>query len=425
MKIQMPSQSISLYNQLAKNKQFKKTVNFNLKRIKDALCKLQNPERKLNNVINIIGSDGKFSVLNTLKYFIEENKQTASAYISPSIKSIRDRFWMGHDYLSYNEIKNSIKKIENLKIELTIFEVLTLVYIINASKCYNDYNLVEAGALFAKDSTNVFDFPLIQAVVNINKQHLNFVKKKTVNEIIYQKVGFLSNFTKIYVGKQNPKNEKKIKSYLKNNLSKKIYSNNWRLIEKNNNYFYKDKKNIIPLKTKNIYSKGIFNNIAMAVKIALDLGINKKVISKALPKLKFEGRIQYIFSGKLVKKLYPKEKFLIDGCHSTISGKNLSDYLKTIKSPKYGIWSMMKNKDPSNFIKQFKGIFKKIYTLPINGEKNSMYPETLAKIARKHNISASSFKDLNNVLKEISNKEKKIICVFGSLYQCGNILKKN
>ena len=163
----------------------------------------------------------------------------------------------------------------------------------------------------------------------------------------------------------------------------------------------------------------------MAVKIALDLGINKKVISKALPKLKFEGRIQYIFSGKLVKKLYPKEKFLIDGCHSTISGKNLSDYLKTIKSPKYGIWSMMKNKDPSNFIKQFKGIFKKIYTLPINGEKNSMYPETLAKIARKHNISASSFKDLNNVLKEISNKEKKIICVFGSLYQCGNILKKN
>ena len=43
-------------------------------------------------------------------------------------------------------------------------------------------NLIEAGALFAKDSTNVFDFPLIQAVVNINKQHLNFVKKKTISE---------------------------------------------------------------------------------------------------------------------------------------------------------------------------------------------------------------------------------------------------
>ena len=36
----------------------------------------------------------------------------------------------------------------------------------------------------------------------------------------------------------------------------------------------------------------------MAIKIALDIGISKKVISKALPKLKFEGRIQYISTGK-------------------------------------------------------------------------------------------------------------------------------
>ena len=179
----MPSQSISLYNLLAKKKQFKKTVNFDLKRIKTALNKLGNPEKKLKNVINIIGSDGKFSVLNTLKYFIEENKQTTSAYISPSLKDIRERFWMGNHYLSYEEIKKSIKKIESLKIKLTIFEVLTLVYILNASKHNNDYNLVEAGALFAKDSTNVFDFPLIQAVVNINKQHLNFVKKKILMKL--------------------------------------------------------------------------------------------------------------------------------------------------------------------------------------------------------------------------------------------------
>ncbi len=421
----MPSRSISLYNLLAKKQLFKKTVNFDLKRIKQALNRLGNPERKLKNVINVIGSDGKYSVLNSLKYFIEENKQTTSAYISPSLKDIRERFWMGSNYLPYKDIKKSIKKIENLKIKLTIFEVLTLIYIINASENNNDYNLVEAGALFAKDSTNVFDWPLIQVVVNINKQHLNFVKKKTINEIIFQKVGFLSNFTNIYVGKQNPANEKKIKSFLKKNLSKKIYSNNWNLIEKKKNFFFKDNNNFIPIKTKNVKSKGLFNNIAMAIKIALDLGISKKVISKALPKLKFEGRIQYIESGKLVKKLYPKEKLLIDGCHSTVSGKNLSDYLKTIKTPKYGIWSMMKNKDPSNFIKQFKGIFKKIYTIPIGGEKNSMSPTILEKIAKQNNIDALSIKNFETVLKKISSKEKKIICLFGSLYQCGNILNKN
>ena len=112
----MSSQSISLYNLLAKKKQFKKTVNFDLKRIKTALNKLGNPEKKLKNVINIIGSDGKYSVLNTLKHFIEENKQTTAAYISPSLKDIRERFWMGSDYLSYRDIKKSIDLIADLKI---------------------------------------------------------------------------------------------------------------------------------------------------------------------------------------------------------------------------------------------------------------------------------------------------------------------
>ena len=92
---------------------------------------------------------------------------------------------------------------------------LTVIFILNAAKKNNDYNLIEAGALFAKDSTNVFDFPKIQAIVNINKQHLNFLKKKTLNEVIYQKVGFLSNFTNIYIGKQKPKVLNKNKKIIK------------------------------------------------------------------------------------------------------------------------------------------------------------------------------------------------------------------
>ena len=198
------SQSIDLYNQLAKNNLFSKSVNFDLRRIKLILQKLNHPEKKLKNVINIIGSDGKYSLLTSLKYFIEADNQKSSAYISPSLKNIRDRFWMGDSFLSYKEIKKSIKIIKKQKVNLTIFEVLTVIFIINAAKKNNDYNLIEAGALFAKDSTNLFSFPKIQAVVNINKQHLNFLKKKTINEVIYQKVGFLSNFTNIYVGKQKP-----------------------------------------------------------------------------------------------------------------------------------------------------------------------------------------------------------------------------
>ena len=103
------SQSISLYNQLAKNKFFNKSINFDLKRIKSALKKLDHPEKKLKNIINIIGSDGKYSLLTSLKYFIEANNPTTSAYISPTLKKIKERFWMGENYLNYQDIRKTIK----------------------------------------------------------------------------------------------------------------------------------------------------------------------------------------------------------------------------------------------------------------------------------------------------------------------------
>ena len=419
------SQSINLYKQLANHKLFNKTINFNLKRIKLVLKKLNHPERKLNNVINFLGSSGKFSTLFSVKNFIEANKQTVTAYISPSLKDIKERFWIGNRFLTHQEIRQSIKIIEKLKVPLTIFEVLTVIYIINASKHIADYHLVEAGALFAKDSTNVFDFPLAQVVVNINKQHLNFLSKKTLEEVIYQKIGFLSNFTNIYVGKQKPNVLREIKDNLKNNKSNIIYPSSWKLIKKKNRYFYQDKKNKIKLNTKTIHSKGLLENLCHAIKIALDLKIDKKIIEKTVPKIFFEGRFQYLDKGKIKKKLKKYEKIMLDGAHAETDAKNLANYLKSIMLPKYGIWAMMKNKEPDVFIKQFKKIFKKIITIPIENEQGSMSAKELSWIALENKFKVEKANSFNEALKKVSSKEKKLIVCFGSLYNVGNILNKN
>jgi len=421
------SQSISLYKLLANNKLFSKTINFDLKRIKLVLKKLNHPERKLKNVINFLGSSGKFTTLYSLKYFIEANKQSATTYISPSLKDIKERFWMGNRYLTHQEIRKSIKLIEKLKVPLTIFEVLTVVYILNASKQNTDYHLIEAGALFAKDSTNVFDFPIAQVIVNINKQHLNFLdkNKKTLDEVIYQKVGFLSNFTNIYVSKQTPYVLSKIKKNLKKNKSKINYPNTWRLIKKDNKYFYQDKKNNIKLKNQNIHSKGLLENLCHAIKIALDLKIDKNVIEKTIPKISFEGRFQYLKKGKIKNKLFKNEQIMIDGAHAEADAKNLASYLKNIKEPKYAIWSMMKNKEPDLFIKQFKGLFEKIITIPIKKKKNCMLAKDLKSIAQKSYFKVETAKNLDEAIRKITSRDKKLIVCLGSLYNVGNILNKN
>ena len=419
------SQSISLYKQLANHKLFNKSINFDLKRIKLALKKLGHPEKKLNNVINFLGSSGKFTTLHSIRCFIEANKQTTTAYISPSLRDIKERFWMNGRYLSHQEIKQTIKLVAEFKIPLTIFEVLTIIYIIHASQQNTDYHLVEAGALFAKDSTNVFNFPLAQVIVNINKQHLNFLKKKSLDEVIYQKVGFLSNFTQIYVGVQKPEVLNKIKKILKKNKSKINYPHTWKLLKKNNNYFYQDKKNKIKLNTKNIYSRGLLENLCHAIKIALDLKINKKVIERTIPNISFEGRFQYLRKGKSKNKLHKNEQIMLDGAHAEADAKNLASYLKNIKVPKYAIWAMMKNKEPDLFIKQFKGIFKKIITMPIENEKNCMSAKDLESIAKKNQFDVNKAKSFSEAIKNITSSDEKLISCIGSLYNVGNILNKN
>ena len=419
------SQSISLYNQLANHKLFSKSVNFGLKRVKLALSLLGHPERKLKNVISVIGESGKFTTLFSLKSFIEANNEKVTTHVSPSLRDIKERFYMGDKYLSHKEIKKTIKQIEKLNISLTVFECLTLIYIINASKINADYNIQETGALWRLDSNNINDFPRLQICTNINKQHLNFLKQKTLDEVIREDVGFLSNFTNIYIGKQTPYVLKKIKKLLKTNKSKIIYPNTWKLTKTGNQYYYQDRKFKIKLNTKNVYSKGMFENVCLAIKVALDLNIDKKVVQKTLPSLSFEGRFQYINTGKIKNRLNRNELIMIDGAHATADAQNLASYLKKIKIPKYGIWAMTKNKDPDLFIKQLKGVFKKIITMPIDNEVNSVSAQELYKVATENKFNVEKSDNFAQALKKISSKEKKLIVCFGSLYNCGNILNKN
>jgi folylpolyglutamate synthase/dihydropteroate synthase len=332
---------------------------------------------------------------------------------------------MGDKYLSHKEIKKTIKQIEKLNIPLTVFECLTLIYVINAAKINADYNIQETGALWRLDSNNINDFPRLQICTNINKQHLNFLKRKTLDEVIREDVGFLSNFTNIYIGKQTPYVLRKIKTLLKSNKSKIIYPSTWKLIKKGNYYYYQDRKFKIKLNTKNVYSKGMFENVCLAIKVALDLKIDKKVIQKALPFLSFEGRFQYLNKGKIKNKLNRNESIMIDGAHATADAQNLASYLKKIKVPKYGIWAMTKNKDPDLFIKQLKGIFKKIITIPIENEISSVSAQELFKVATENKFNVEKSDNFAQALKKISSKEKKLIVCFGSLYNCGNILNKN
>ena len=248
----MSKLSGKLYQKL--QKQYSRRINLDLKRIKKVLEKLNNPEEKLENVINIIGSDGKNSVLTSLKYFLEAKNQKVNTFTSPHLYDVRQRFWLGNRFISLKEIKRYKKIIEQTKQKLTLFELLTCIYVLSASRTdVGSYNLVESGLLFKKDSTNLWSSPLAQVITNINYQHQEWVHPKTIVEICRQKVGYLSKDTKIYTVKQKSKTRKIITNILNKNPSEKVNHGYWKIITKNKKKFYRDKKNLINLNSKYIF----------------------------------------------------------------------------------------------------------------------------------------------------------------------------
>ena len=116
-------QSTSLYKKL--QKRYSRKINLDLSRIKEVLKKLGNPQTKINNPINILGSDGKMSVLTSLKYFIEADKKKVCTFTSPHLYDFRHRFWLKDRYISISKVKELVSIIEktNLKYKIDILDV--------------------------------------------------------------------------------------------------------------------------------------------------------------------------------------------------------------------------------------------------------------------------------------------------------------
>ena len=125
------------------------------------------------------------------------------------------------------------------------------------------------------------------------------------------------------------------------------------------------------------------------------------------------------------KLLKANELLLVDGCHSNASAKNLATHLKKYNNKVYGIWGIQKNRNPKEFLENFKGIYSKIVAIRIPDEPAACNPSELKRIANMMKIECEVAANIISALKMLSSKEKKVITFFGSLYLAGKVLDIN
>ena len=411
-----------------------KSVDLSLNRIKRLLKDLNNPEKKITNAIQVVGTNGKHSFCSTVRAIFEMAGYTVNMNISPSLRKFNERYYLAGKYISDDQLYDLLTEVEkiNHNQNITFHEFICACFFLAASRNKSDVNILESGLFFRLDASNVLEKNIASVIMPIGIDHKDFLKKGTIDEIVYEKCSHLLGGSKIFISEQKKDILEKIKKNISNNSSEKlIFGENYNFKKNTKGFFYKDKLGQINLPLPNLTGDFQISNISTAIAAARNLRqfkITELHIKKAITKIRSEGRLQNITHGKLRKYVSENNQILIDGAHNVLAATAIKKYLETLNSGKkiFMILAMMSNKEHKEFIQIFKDKVHSITTLNIPNQKNFIKKEKLSKIAQSCGISSKTENSIESALKNIAKEnDNAIIFCTGSLYFVGEILNLN
>ena len=407
-----------------------KEIDLSLDRTKNLLEKLGNPQ-DLINCISVVGTNGKFSTIQSLYAILKEANYKCNIYTSPHIKIINERFVFNNKPLTDDELSKLFSEVEeaNNGKQITFFEILTVAYLHYAKKFPENINLIESGLFFRFDATNILKRNLASIVTAIGLDHLDWLPKneQTIEKIIFEKTSTLLS-SKIIVAKQSSDEiNKSIENTIKNNSSKKIiFDKNYSFTLQENDFFYfEDEFGGLKLPKSNLLGEFQLENISTAIATARQLtnyNISEEHIKSGITKIESIARLQELKSGNL-KNLTKNNLLFVDGSHNPLGAKVLNEYLQSLNCKKHIILGMMANKDHNEYMSYFNDI-ESLTTINIPNQPNAIKGNELKKkIKDFKNIKYQS--SVESAITSIDLQENDIILITGSLYLAGEVLNLN
>ncbi len=411
-----------------------KSIDLSLNRIKRLLKDLNNPQKKIKNPIQIVGTNGKHSVCSTLREIFETAGYSVNMNISPSLKKFNERYYLSGKHISDDELFELLTEVEkiNNKKNITFHEFICACFFLAASRNESDINILEAGLFFRLDASNVIEKNIASIITPIGLDHKDFLKKGTIDEIIYEKCSHLLHGSKIILSEQKGNILKKIKKCISKNSSIKfIFGEDYKYKKTRNGFIYTDKIGELSLPNSNLLGDFQLSNLSTAICAIRSLDqfkVEQSHIREAITKIRSEGRLQFIKKGKLRKFVSNNNEILIDGAHNVLAAKEIEKYLGSLNSGRKIIMliGMMSNKEHKQFIQIFKNRVESVIALDIPNQTNFINKEKLSKIAKSCGLQSKTEGSIVSALKNASKEnENAIIFCTGSLYFAGEILNLN
>ncbi|MBU1167790.1 bifunctional folylpolyglutamate synthase/dihydrofolate synthase [Patescibacteria group bacterium] len=368
-----------------------------LKNIRSYLAFFDHPEKKLNHVIQVAGTNGKGSTAAMLQSLLTHHGFKIGLYTSPHLLSYTERFRLDDQDISQKKLLYYLNQVHinsnKNNLPLSLFEVLTCAAIHFFVDEKVDVAILETGLGGRLDATTAVPAET-KVITSISIDHQDYLGD-TLEAITREKAAIITR--RSLVCTSNDQGVLKILEARAKEEDAKIFSLAKNPLPQDENY----ELNLLGSHQKENASLALLT--LTKISKAYSLKLSPKKIKQAFLTVKWPGRFQIMRKSPLL---------IIDGAHNSAGIEALAKTIKELEIKNLKIFFAAKeNKDVLQEISTLKEISSDLCY--VKTKLSNMYPES------KTCLPTIRFEEM---LQEIAKKKGPIL-LCGSLYFLGEFLK--
>jgi dihydrofolate synthase/folylpolyglutamate synthase len=420
------------------NKLHPKLIDLSLDRTWRLLERLGNPERRLPPVIHVAGTNGKGSVIATLRAMLEAAGYRVHAYISPHLVRFHERIRLAGKLIEEDALLDILKACEeiNRNEPITFFEITTCAAFLEFARVPGDILLLETGLGGRLDSTNVIEKPLATVLMPISFDHMQHLGD-TLAKIAFEKAGIIKRGVPVIVGPQPAEASAVFEEKAAGMKAPLIrHGLEWRAEAAGEGIRFSDRAGTRDLPRPSLPGDHQIANAGAALAtlpFLTGFKVDQKAQAAGLRKVEWPARLQRLTRGPLAEKLPRGWELWLDGGHNAAAGEVLADFAKHWREgivghrPLHLVFGMLNTKEPVAFLKPLAPYTRDLKAVRIEGDHASLPAEEAAAAARAAGITAETAENLDAAIEKIvtSSEIPSRVLICGSLYLAGVVLAEN
>jgi dihydrofolate synthase / folylpolyglutamate synthase len=416
-----------------------KRIDLSLDRIRRVLERLGSPEKRVPPVVHVAGTNGKGSTIAFLRAMLEAAGKSVHVYTSPNLVRVNERFRLGSRggglLVSDAELAQALAECEraNGDSPITLFEIETAAAFVLFAQHPADYLLLEVGLGGRLDATNVVERPLASVVTPVSMDHVEFLGD-TIEKIAAEKAGIFRAGVPAVIAAQTDL----VSAVLERHAERAraplhAAGQQWHAGVEQGRLVYQDEKGLLDLPPPKLFGRHQFDNAGTAIAALRAAGVRlpARAIEQGLTRAEWPARLQRLTSGRLVSLAPAGAELWLDGGHNADGGRAiaaaLGDLEERVSRPLVLVVGMLSTKDRSAFLRNFTGLVRRVYGVPIHQDKGVPADE-IAASARTAGMPADAAAGIEDALAKIGAlgfDPPPRILITGSLYLAGEMLSAN